>query len=184
ELHPAEAHDELGQIARRDAQLAGNPDLASGAHAPPYTTGDKNAPSPHYLASASRRITPPTRRYRAYTSPPNARTAGPPRSTRVRTRTRSDTHAGMTAAIPAAREKRANNNPSSKEAHVNRNEPRGVAAEMRPSTPPWPENASAVRRPTRFRSNEKTRVSLDWASQRTKRRLAATATPASPKTTR
>src|SRR5438132_13898135 len=109
---------------------------------------------------------------------------GPSRRNGVRTRTRSDTRPRMTAAIPAAREKRANNNPSSKEALVNRNEPRGVAAEMRPSTPPWPENASAVRRPTRFKSNEKTRASLDWASQRTKRRLAATATPPSPKTSR
>src|SRR2546422_10460743 len=101
-----------------------------------------------------------------------------------RSRTRSDTRPRMTAAIPAASEKRANNNPSSKEALVNRNEPRGVAAEMRPSTPPWPENASAVRRPTRFKSNEKTKVSSVWASQRTNRRLAATATPASPKTSR
>src|SRR5436189_6217465 len=60
---------------------------------------------------------------------------GPSRRNGVRTRTRSDTRPRMTAAIPAASEKRANNNPSSKEALVNRNEPRGVAAEMRPSTP-------------------------------------------------
>src|SRR5438552_18975814 len=109
---------------------------------------------------------------------------GPSRRNGVRTRTRSDTRPRMIAAIPAARENSANNNPSSKEALVNRNEPRGVAAEIRPSTPPWPENASAVRRPTRFKSNEKTKVSSDWASQRTKRRFAATATPASPKTSR
>src|SRR6267378_6864927 len=62
--------------------------------------------------------------------------SGPSRRNGVRTRTRSDTRPRTTAAIPAAREKRANNNPSSKEALVNRNEPSGVAAEMRPSTPP------------------------------------------------
>src|SRR2546430_6267212 len=49
---------------------------------------------------------------------------GPSRRNGVRTRTRSDTRPRMTAAIPAASEKRANNNPSSKEALVNRNEPR------------------------------------------------------------
>src|SRR5947207_9929961 len=91
---------------------------------------------------------------------------GPSRGNGVRTRTRSDTRPRMTAAIPAASEKRANNNPSSKEALVNRNEPRGVAAEMRPSTPPWPVNASAVRRPTRYRSKEKNRVSSERAGQR------------------
>src|SRR5436309_15473424 len=83
---------------------------------------------------------------------------GPSRRNRLRTRTRSDTRPRMTAAIPAASEKRANNNPSSKEAPVNRNEPRGVAAEMRPSTPPWHDNASPVRSPPRVRSHEKTRV--------------------------
>src|SRR5438876_10138021 len=97
---------------------------------------------------------------------------GPSRRNGVRTRTRSDTRPRMTAAIPAASEKRANNNPSSKDALVNRNEPRGVAAEMRPSTPHWPVNASAVRRPTRLSTDEKTRVSADWPNQRAKRRVA------------
>src|SRR5712691_5416382 len=61
---------------------------------------------------------------------------GPSNRNGVRTRTRSDTRPRTTAAIPAAREKRANNNPSSKEALVKRKEPSGVAAEIRPSTPP------------------------------------------------
>src|SRR5947208_17148170 len=64
---------------------------------------------------------------------------GPRRRNGVRTRTRSDTRPRMTAAIAAARQERANNNPSSKESRVDSNEPRGVAAEARPATPHWRE---------------------------------------------
>src|SRR5438552_16035702 len=68
---------------------------------------------------------------------------GPSRRNGVRTRTRSDSRLRMTAAIPAASEKRAYSNPSSKEAPVNRNEATGGAAELRPSTAPWPLQATA-----------------------------------------
>src|SRR6267143_6019681 len=72
----------------------------------------------------------------------------------VRARTRSETRTRMIAAMPAAREKRAKSKPSSRDALVKRNEPRGVAAETRPSTPPWPANARDVRRPIRRKFTE------------------------------
>src|SRR2546430_5663428 len=70
---------------------------------------------------------------------------GPSRRNGERTRTRSHTRPRMTAAIPAAIEKRANNNPSPKQALVNRNDPTVVAAEISPSTPPRAVNANADR---------------------------------------
>src|SRR5436309_15256987 len=91
---------------------------------------------------------------------------GPSRTNGVRTRTRSDTRPRMTAAIPAASEKRANNNPRSKEALEHRDEQRGEAAEMRPSTPPWPGSARPVRRPTRVRPDQRARVPADSAKPR------------------
>src|SRR3972149_3035023 len=61
---------------------------------------------------------------------------GPMRRKGVRERTRSETRPRTTAAMPAAREKSAKRNPSATELVVKANEPRGVAAERRPATPP------------------------------------------------
>src|SRR5207244_4389103 len=68
--------------------------------------------------------------------------SGPSRRNGVRTRTRSDIQPRTTVAIPAAREKRAKSNPRAREALVKRKAPRGVAADVRPSTPPWAPNGS------------------------------------------
>src|SRR6058998_1922965 len=77
--------------------------------------------------------------------------SGPSRRNGVRTRTRSDTQ------------------PRTREALVKRKAPRGVAADVRPSTPPWPENARAALRPTRRKSREKERLSSAWTRLRTRR---------------
>src|SRR2546430_11311698 len=110
--------------------------------------------------------------------------SGPSRRNGVRTRTRSDIQPRTTVAIPAAREKRAKSKPRAREALVKRKAPRGVAADVRPSTPPWPENARAVLRPTRRKSREKERVSSAWARLRTRGKFTPTMTAARAKTAR
>src|SRR5439155_22894401 len=72
--------------------------------------------------------------------------SGPSRRNGVRTRTRPDLQPRPTVAIPAAREKRAKSNPRAKVAREQRKAARCVAAAVRPSTPPWPENASGLLR--------------------------------------
>src|SRR5438046_10138583 len=110
--------------------------------------------------------------------------SGPSRRNGVRTRTRLDVQPRTTVAIPAAREKRAKSNPRAREALVKRKAPRGVAADVRPSTTPWPENARAVRRPPRRQSREKESCSSAWARLRTRRKFTPTMTAARPKTAR
>src|SRR5256886_10777773 len=108
---------------------------------------------------------------------------GPNSRKGARVRTRSEARPRRSAATPAAREKRANRSPSASEFVVKRNEPRGVAADNRPSTPPCPENARVVRGAVRRKSIENANDSLGATRRRMSRRLLATMTPPSPNTT-
>src|SRR5438445_10002426 len=73
----------------------------------------------------------------------------------------------------AASEKSANRRPRANESRVRRNEPRGVATESNPSTPPCPANARAVRDPIRRKSMRYEKDSSRGTSRRARIRLAA-----------
>src|SRR5213594_3145973 len=103
--------------------------------------------------------------------------AGPRRMNGLRTFTRSDTRPSTTAAMPAASEKSANRRPRANESLVRRNDPRGVATESNPSTPPCPANARAVREPIRRESMTYENDSSRRTSRRTRMRLAAKMRP-------
>src|SRR2546428_1482415 len=107
--------------------------------------------------------------------------AGPRRMNGLRTFTRSDTRPSTTAAMPAASEKSANRRPRANESRVRRNEPRGVATESNPSTPPCPANARAVRDPIRRKSMRYEKDSSRGTSRRARIRLAAKMSPPSEK---
>src|SRR5207245_8781645 len=80
-------------------------------------------------------------------------------------------------------EKSANRSPRESEFVGKRNEPRGVAADNRPSTPRCPENARVGRGAVRRKSIENANDSLGATRRRMSRRLLATMTPPSPNTT-
>src|SRR5213594_218042 len=103
--------------------------------------------------------------------------AGPNRRNGLRTFTRSDTRPSNTAAMPAASEKRAKRRPKANESVVRRNEPRGVATESSPSTPPWPANEIAVREPIRRRLMTYEKDSSCRTSRRARIRLPAKMRP-------
>src|SRR3989304_1149066 len=85
-------------------------------------------------------------RARAVEARRHARTdrIGPRRRNGLLRLVRSEMRPRMTAATPAASEKRKNRRPSSNEFVVKRNEPSGVATDKRPSTPPWPAKAATA----------------------------------------